>query len=77
MDLNAPTCTEAVVHDGKVFGPVLHAGMMNEQPSRWCKETWDSRSQVWLQENMPTGVKYSQQVWEETRNPGEREEVQD
>jgi len=75
VELNAPLCTEAVVHDGKVFGPVLHAGMMNKQLSRWCKETLDCRSQVWLQENRPTGVKYSQQVWEKTPNPGERKEV--
>lgn len=75
MDLYAPMCTKAVLHDEKVFGPVLHAGTMNEQSSRWCTKMLDSRSEVWLQEYMPPGVKYSQQVWEETTNPGEREEV--
>lgn len=68
-------CTKAVLHDEKVFGPVLHAGMMNEPSSRWCKKMSDSRSEVWLQEYMPPGAKYAQQVWEETPNPGEREEV--
>lgn len=75
MEVNAPMGTQAAAHNREVFGPVLHAGMMNEQSRKQCKETLDSRSQVWLQENMPTGVKYSQQVWEETQNPGEREEV--
>lgn len=40
-----------------------------------AKRLWTAEARVGLQENMPTGVKYSQQVWEETLNPGEREEV--
>lgn len=70
VELNGPVCTKAVVHNMKVFGPVLHAGMMNDQLSTWCKEALESRSQVELQENMPAEMKYSQQV-----NPGEGEEV--
>lgn len=47
------------------------------QSSRCCKETLDSRSQAWLQENMSTGVKFSPWVWEETLNTGEKEDIWD